>query len=88
MASLTIRLIVDPANGKKNVVISYETESDALPLEHEEEHKRLVDQLIEGGALKAADLGKIIIEREEKKHPGHELPQSTPEAQREAAKQK
>jgi hypothetical protein len=65
MPELTIRLVVDPHSGKKNVVIHYESDADALPMEHEEEHRRLVDRLIEGGALSAAELGRIVIEREQ-----------------------
>ena len=64
MAEVTIRLQIDPQTRKKNVVISYRSDEDALPLEHEEEHRRLVNQLIEGGALKAAELGTIVVERE------------------------
>jgi len=64
MASLTIRLEIDPKTKKKNVIIKYDSDSDALPLEHEEEHKRLVDALIKNGTLKAEDLGHIHIERE------------------------
>lgn len=64
MANLIIRLVVDPKTQKKNVVISYTSDSDALPQEHEEEHKRLVDKLIAGGALKASELGEVILERE------------------------
>jgi hypothetical protein len=63
MAELTIRLRVDPATGKKNVVIQLSSDEDALPIEHEEEHRALVDRLIAGGALKQAELGKIIVER-------------------------
>jgi hypothetical protein len=64
VAEVTIRLIVDPTTRKKNVVISYTSDSDALPIEHEDAHREVVDKLIEGGALKAAELGKIIVERE------------------------
>lgn len=64
MASMTIRLSVDPATGKKNIIISYASDSDALPIEHEEEHRQLVDKLIEGGALRASEVGTIVIERE------------------------
>lgn len=64
MAKLIIRLEVDPKTGKKNVIISYGSDADALPSEHEEAHRRLVDQLIHGGALKAAELGQVVIERE------------------------
>ena len=64
MASLTIRLEIDPKTKKKNVIIKYDSDSDALPLEHEEQHKRLVDALIKNGTLKAEDLGHIRLERE------------------------
>ena len=64
MASLTIRLQVDPTTRKKNVIIKYDSDSDALPQEHEEQHKALVDALIKNGTLKAEDLGHIRIERE------------------------
>ena len=64
MASLTIRLQVDPTRKKKNVIIKYDSDSDALPQEHEEQHKVLVDALIKNGMLKAEDLGHIHIERE------------------------
>lgn len=64
MANLIIRLQVDPKTKKRDVVIAYTSDADALPMEHEEIHRRLVDRLIEGGALKASELGKIIIERE------------------------
>lgn len=64
MAELQIRLDIDPVSGKKNVTIEYKSDDDALPMEHEEAHRRLVDALIEGGALKAAELGKIRVERD------------------------
>ncbi|AGC44681.1 hypothetical protein MYSTI_03369 [Myxococcus stipitatus DSM 14675] len=64
MASLILRLVVNPATGRKDVVIQYESDSDALPMEHEEEHRRLVDQLIAGGALKASELGRVVVQRD------------------------
>lgn len=83
MAELVLRLEIDPVTGKKNVIIDYGSDEDALPMEHEEDHRRLVDRLIEGGALKAADLGHIVIRRDGDdpvvEEPGHE------EAQREPA---
>lgn len=64
MPTLTLRLEVDPATKKKNVWVKYESDSDALPMEHEEEHKRLVAALLAGGQVKAEELGTITIERE------------------------
>ena len=86
MPHVTIRLQVDPVTRKKNVVVSYESDSGALPLEHEDEHRRLVDKLIEGGALKAQELGKIIVERPQEEAPGESPSQAEP--QREGLKSK
>lgn len=61
---MTIRMVIDPDTGKKNIVIVYHSDEDALPMEHEDEHRRLVDRLLEGGTLKAAELGTITVERE------------------------
>lgn len=63
MAELIVRLLVDPTTGKKHVIVKYLSDTDALPLEHEQDHRRLVDQLIAGGALKQHELGEIIVER-------------------------
>lgn len=65
MAELTIRLVVDRETGKKNVEIHYESELDALPFEHEAEHRRIVDALVRGGTLKADELGQIVVTRGE-----------------------
>lgn len=64
MAELLLRLEIDPVTGKKNVVIDYGSDEDALPMEHEEDHRRLVDALIEGGTLKAAEVGRIVVRRD------------------------
>ncbi len=65
MPEMTIRLRCDPATGKKDIIISLRSDADALPHEHEQQHKALADKLIEGGLVKAGELGKIIVEREE-----------------------
>ena len=64
MAELILQLRVDPVTGKKDVVIDYGSDGDALPMEHEEEHRRWVDALLEGGTLAAAELGRIVIRRD------------------------
>jgi hypothetical protein len=43
---MTIRLVVNPVSGKREVDIAYESDSDALPMEHEEEHRRLVEKIV------------------------------------------
>jgi FtsH ternary system domain X3-analog len=65
MAEMTIKLQIDPATGKKNIVVSLSSDQDALPHEHEQQHRALVEKLIQGGIIKASELGKIIVQREE-----------------------
>ena len=64
MATLTLRLETDPTTKKKNVWVKYESDSDALPMEHEEAHRKIVAALIAGGTVKAEDMGNVVIERE------------------------
>lgn len=88
MAELIIRLEVDPQTRKKNVIISYHSDEDALPVEHEEDHRRLVNGLIEGGALQAAELGQIIVERVDAEGvPAQEEGQGEAQDERESVKQ-
>ncbi len=88
MAEVTIRLIVDPDTKKKNIEISYRSDEDALPIEHEDAHREIVDKLIEGGTLKAAELGKIIVKREETEPVGEVQQQEQGQDQPESVEQK
>lgn len=65
MAKMTIRLQIDPNTGKKDIVISLASDADMLPHEHEEQHRKLVEKLLEGGIVKASELGQILVERVE-----------------------
>jgi hypothetical protein len=86
MAEMTIRLIPDPETGKKNIIISLRSDEDALPHEHEQQHRNLVEKLINGGTLKQSELGKIIVEREEDEKTPAPV-SSDPQAERQAQKQ-
>lgn len=46
MPRLTLQLRVDPVTKKREVLIGYESDSDALPMEHEEDHKALVQKVV------------------------------------------
>jgi hypothetical protein len=48
-SELTLRLRVDPVTGRREVVVDYTSDADALPIEHEDEHRRLAGKVIEGG---------------------------------------
>ena len=65
MAEMTIRLQIDPATGRKSIVVSLKSDEDLLPHEHEQQHRQLVERLIEGGLLNAQEAGQIIVERQE-----------------------
>lgn len=64
MGTLTLKLEIDPVTKKKNVWVKLDSDSDALPSEHEEQHKRLVEALLAGGHVKPEELGTITIDRE------------------------
>jgi hypothetical protein len=86
MAEMTIKLRRDPATGKQNIIIKLHSDEDALPQEHEQMHRALVDKLINGGILKAGEEGNLIIEREE----GAAAPEperTAPDQQRQAQRQ-
>ena len=86
MPEMIIRLEIDQTTRKKNVIIRYRSDADALPVEHEEDHRALVEKLIEGGTLQAAELGRIVVERETET--GVEAPaKGEEEQQRQAVKQ-
>ena len=67
MPELTIRLRCDPATGKKDIIIGMRSDEAALPHEHEQQHRALVEKLIGSGLVQASEVGNIIIEREEEK---------------------
>lgn len=69
MALLHIVLKRDPASGKQNIWVKLESEPDALPIEHEQLHRKLVEQLI-GAGLDPDDLGEMIVVREPTAEPG------------------
>jgi len=86
MPEMTIRLIPDPETGKKNIIISLRGDEDALPHEHEQMHRQIVDKVLNGGLLKNAEVGTITVEREEEKAPA--AANSTgPQDQRQASAQ-
>jgi hypothetical protein len=84
---MTIRLRCDPATGKKDIIVSLRSDEDALPHEHEQQHKALVNKLIHGGILKAEEVGEVIIEREQPEGQPAAPVSNQPQTQRQATKQ-
>ena len=63
MAELTLKLVVDPKTGKRSVVADYRSDADALPMEHEDTHRRLVQALVE------QRLGELPVDRNAEARP-------------------
>jgi hypothetical protein len=49
MADVILRLRVDPATGKRELVIDYTSDADALPIEHEHAHRAIANRVVAGG---------------------------------------
>ena len=49
MADVILRLRIDPATGKRELVIDYTSDADALPFEHEDAHRQLAGRVVDGG---------------------------------------
>jgi hypothetical protein len=64
MAELTIHLRRDPETGKQDIIVTLKSDEDALPHEHEQQHRQMVEKL-----LGKENVGKVIVEREAGKEP-------------------
>ena len=84
MASATIRLSIDPGTGRRTITVSYSSDADALPHEHEEAHREVVEKLLEGGIAKAGDA--IVVEREAAGLPG-DLPRGDEATEKQATRE-
>lgn len=72
-------------SGKKDIVIEYESDEDAMRHEHEKKHRDIVERLVGEGILQADEAGEVIVERVQ---PGQQVQQREPpqdEQQAEAA---
>jgi hypothetical protein len=83
-STATLRLSVDPVTGKRTITVSYTSDADALPHEHEDAHREIVEKLFEGGLAKPGDT--IVVEREGVTQKG-DVPQGEEVAEKEAARQ-
>ena len=87
MPEMTIRLRINPETGKRDIIIGMRSDEDALPHEHEQQHRNLVDKLLEKGIIKEGEEGNLIIDREEDEREPAVPVGETPEAEREAQSQ-
>ena len=84
MASATLRLTVDATTGKRTITVSYASDADALPHEHEDAHRQVVEKLFEGGIAKPGDT--IVVAREGELVTG-ELAEGEPSTERQRTRE-
>ena len=61
MPEVILRLVVDAKTGRRQVVVDYQSEADALPIEHEDAHRKLAGKVVHGGLRS----GLVEVSREE-----------------------
>lgn len=78
MADIMIRLVFNRETGKKDIVIDYESDDDALPIEHEKRHRQIVEELLGKGILEPNEVGDVKVGRGKTATPPDEERDSTP----------
>jgi len=63
MSELSIRLIYNLETGKKDILIDFISDEDALPIEHETAHRQAIETLIGRGLLTPDELGAVKLTR-------------------------
>ena len=66
MAEVHLRLVYNKNTSKHDIYIDYESDTDALPFEHEQQHKEIVQKIIQNAGLDKMtedDFGEIVIRR-------------------------
>lgn len=61
---MTLRLEIDPRTRERRILVKYESDADALPVEHEEAHRRVVEALVRSGRISPEQRALIVVERE------------------------
>ena len=86
MGEISIRFRMNMETGKKDIVIEFESDEDAMRHEHEKRHRQIVEQLVGQGVLEADEVGEVTVSRGEEgiSTPSPEQREG-PEAQAEAS---
>jgi hypothetical protein len=64
MAELIISLTQSPVTGRQTIRVGYRCDDDAMPHEHEVQHRRLVGQLFPGLEFTESRDATVYVERE------------------------
>ena len=63
MSELTIRLTKNRITGKREIKMGLVSDVGATPMEHEEDHRQLVDRVMDGGTPALSDSGRLSVTR-------------------------
>ena len=63
MAELNIRMIYNRKTGKHDIFVDYESDMDALPFEHEQDHRALLQEIMGASGLSEDQVGQLKIQR-------------------------
>jgi hypothetical protein len=63
MADIVVRMIFNVETGKKDILIDYDSDDDALPFEHEKRHRQVVEHLLGKGVLQPNEVGEVVVRR-------------------------
>jgi len=62
LGDITIRLRANRATGEREVVVSYDSDDDQTPIEHERRHREIVEQLVRDGIITRDQLDTVRYE--------------------------
>ncbi len=62
MAHITLQLRIDPVSQKREVRIGYESDADALPMEHEEDHAAVVRRVVGNAPMTRVHASEGLLE--------------------------
>jgi hypothetical protein len=79
MAEMIIMLRRDSQTGKQSIIIKLHSDPDALPHEHEQMHRELVEKAL---GRKLEDAEEIVIERESAEEPAAPASSAPPQERR------
>ncbi len=60
MGHITLHLDYEPATGRKEIRVEYESEADRTRVEHEAEHRHIVETLAGKGLVSAENAGRVV----------------------------
>ena len=62
MGDIVIRLRGNITTGEREVVVEYESDDDMTPLEHEQRHRAIIEQLMLQGVIERDDERRVRFE--------------------------